>query len=156
MYLRRKIDESLASWKADSSRKPLIVKGPRQVGKTESILHFARANYGNVIEINFLLDKKFIGIAERGYTADDIIESISLVDPSLEFVSGDTLIFFDEIQEVDGWAKACKTLRLDNDNSLFITGSNSRLLSREYTTEFSGRYIALRVRPFVYKEILEY
>lgn len=50
---------------------------------------------------------------------------------------------------------ACKTLRL-RDNSLFITGSNSKLLSQEYTTEFSGRYISLRVQPFIYREITEY
>ena len=64
-------------------------------------------------------------------------------------------LFFDEIQEVEGWASACKTLRL-RDNSLFITGSNSKLLSQEYTTEFSGRYISLRVQPFIYREITEY
>ena len=123
MYLRRKIDESLVSWKADSSRKPLIVKGPRQVGKTESILHFARANYGNVIEINFLLDKKFIGIAERGYTADDIIESISLVDPSLEFVPGDTLIFFDEIQEYPDITTSLKSFCQDGRYDVICSGS---------------------------------
>ena len=48
-----------------------------------------------------------------------------------------------------------KTLRLHN-NSVFITGSNSKLLSKEYTDAFSGRYVSFRVRPFVYKEILEY
>ena len=68
---------------------------------------------------------------------------------------GKCYIFLDEIQELDGWQYACKTLRL-YDNSLFITGSNSKLLSREFTKEFSGRYVSFRVRPFVYKEILEY
>jgi len=56
---------------------------------------------------------------------------------------------------VDGWQDACKTLRLF-DNSLFFTGSNSKLLSREFTKELSGRYVAFRIRPFVYKEIMEY
>ena len=55
------------------------------------------------------------------------------------------------MQEIDNWQKACKTLRLHN-NSVFISGSNSKILSRE----FSGRYVSFRVRPFVYKEILEY
>ena len=64
-------------------------------------------------------------------------------------------IFFDEIHEVKNWNSACKTLRLGQ-NSLFITGSNSKILSKEYTKEFSGRYISLRVQPFVYSELKEY
>lgn len=69
--------------------------------------------------------------------------------------NGKCYIFLDEIQTLDGWQDACKTLRLD-DNSVFITGSNSKLLSKEFTKELSGRYVSFRVRPFVYKEILEY
>ena len=69
--------------------------------------------------------------------------------------SGTCYLFFDEIQTLDGWQDACKTLRL-YDCSLFITGSNSKLLSREFTKELSGRYVAFRIRPFVYKEIAEY
>lgn len=53
-YLRRKIDGFLAEWKATSSYKPLIVKGPWQVGKTESVRRFAQSNYENVIYINFV------------------------------------------------------------------------------------------------------
>lgn len=64
-------------------------------------------------------------------------------------------MFFDEIQEVKDWQLACKTLRLDN-NSVFITGSNSKLLSSEFTKEFSGRYVSFQIRPFVYKEIIQY
>ena len=66
-----------------------------------------------------------------------------------------TYIFLDEIQMLDNWQEACKTLRLYN-NSIFITGSNSKLLSKEFTKELSGRYVAFKIRPFVYKEILEY
>ena len=56
--LRRKIDDKLITWKENPNRKPLIVKGARQIGKTESIRHFARKNYKNVIEINFVLQKQ--------------------------------------------------------------------------------------------------
>ena len=58
MYYRRKIDEYLNNWKNDPTHKPLIVKGARQIGKTESILRFAKANYENVVYINFALEKK--------------------------------------------------------------------------------------------------
>ena len=64
-------------------------------------------------------------------------------------------VFLDEIQRVDGWAGACRTLRIRN-CSVFISGSNSRLLSREFTKELSGRYVSFRIRPFVYRELAEY
>ncbi len=64
-------------------------------------------------------------------------------------------IFLDEVQNVEGWHEACRTLRRHN-CSVFITGSNSKLLSREFTKELSGRYVSFRVRPFVYREAKEY
>ena len=68
---------------------------------------------------------------------------------------GESCLFLDEVQNVDGWHEACRTLRLYG-YSVFITGSNSRLLSREFTKELSGRYVSFRVRPFVYREAKEY
>ncbi len=64
-------------------------------------------------------------------------------------------VFLDEVQNVEGWNEAARTLRLYN-TSIFITGSNSKLLSREFTKELSGRYVSFRVRPFVYREAKEY
>lgn len=80
MYLKRKVDEFLCDWKSDPDRKPLIIKGSRQVGKTESIKHFAEKNYESVIEINFVRDEKYKGIISDGYEAADIIKNISLID----------------------------------------------------------------------------
>ena len=64
-------------------------------------------------------------------------------------------IFLDEIQNVTAWNEAVRTLRLYN-TSVFITGSNSKLLSREFTKELSGRYVSFRIKPFVYREAKEY
>jgi len=64
-------------------------------------------------------------------------------------------VFLDEVRRVEGWAGACRTLRLRN-CSVFVSGSNSKLLSREFTKELSGRYVSFRVRPFVYRELSEY
>ena len=97
MYYRRKIDDYLKSWKEDSNHKPLIVKGARQIGKTESILHFAKENYENVIYINFALEKKFMKILSEGYNVSSVIKNISLAEPSIEFISDKTVILFDEI-----------------------------------------------------------
>lgn len=86
--------------------------------------------------------------------------NVTNAEQLLEYVDshkkeGKCYLFFDEIQTLDGWQEACKTLRL-YDYSLFITGSNSKLLSGEFVKELSGRYVAFKVRPFVYKEIVEY
>ena len=94
--LKRKIDKYLTDWKKSPKRKPLIVKGARQVGKTESIRAFGNANYESVIEINFVLQKKFRAIFDDGYEVETIITNISLLEPSWQFIPQKTLIFFDE------------------------------------------------------------
>ena len=76
MYMPRKIDKFLADWKSEQNRKPLIVKGSRQVGKTESIRHFAADNYDSFIEINFVEEPKYTMITSDGYKTDDIIKNI--------------------------------------------------------------------------------
>ena len=86
MYYRRKIDDYLINWKTNPTRKPLIIKGARQIGKTESIMHFARNNYENVIYINLALDKKYMQILADGYDVESVIKNISLVNPSLKFI----------------------------------------------------------------------
>lgn len=80
-YLKREIDEYLISWKNDSDRLPLIIGGARQIGKTESIEHFAYENYKSVVIINFVEEPKYMAIAADGYSADDIIKDISRIDP---------------------------------------------------------------------------
>ena len=67
MYLQRKIDVYLKEWKQDEHRKPLIVKGARQIGKTESIRKFAEENYKHVVEINFVEEPKYKMITSDGY-----------------------------------------------------------------------------------------
>ena len=123
MYLKRKVDDFLAAWKADENRKPLIIKGSRQVGKTESILHFASANYESIIEINFVRDEKYKGIIADGYEAADIIKNISLLDPSKKFIPGKTLIFFDEITEFPEIATSLKFFCLDRRFDVICSGS---------------------------------
>ncbi|MBQ9210550.1 MAG: ATP-binding protein [Clostridia bacterium] len=123
MYLKRKVDDFLAAWKAEESRKPLIIKGSRQVGKTESILHFASAHYESVIEINFVRDEKYKGIISDGYESGDIIKNISLLDPSKKFIPGKTLIFFDEITEFPEIATSLKFFSLDGRFDVICSGS---------------------------------
>ena len=126
-----------------------IITGIRRCGKSvilEQIMQEIGKKTDNIIYLNF---------EDRRISANITDENslISYVESHRK--NGKCYLFFDEVQTLDGWQNACKTLRL-YDYSLFITGSNSKLLSGEFTKELSGRYVAFRVRPFVYKEITEY
>ena len=123
LYLKRKIDDYLAAWKANPDRNPLIVKGPRQVGKTESIRRFGNRNYKSVIYINFVEEPKYKMITAGGYKAEDIIKNISRMDPSKRFIEGKTLIFFDELQEFPDIAAALKFFKLDGRFDVICSGS---------------------------------
>lgn len=124
IYLKRKIDDFLLKWKADNDRKPLIVKGCRQIGKTESIRHFAKvAGYDSFIEINFVKEAKYKKIIVDGYTASAIIKNISLLDPSKRFIDGKTLIFFDEITEFPDIATSLKFFKEDGRFDVICSGS---------------------------------
>lgn len=123
MYLKRKIDTYLTEWKSDPQRKPLIVKGCRQIGKTESILHFADANYESTVEINFVRDEKYKKIIVDGYDVDSIVKNISRIDPSKKFIPQKTLVFFDEITEFPEIATALKFFRIDGRFDVICSGS---------------------------------
>jgi predicted AAA+ superfamily ATPase len=122
-YLRRKFDDWLGLWKKDPNRKPLLVKGARQVGKTESIRHFANANYENVIEVNFVFQPEFKQITADGYKADNVIKRMSALNPLLRFIPGKTLLFFDEIQEFPDIATSFKDFKADGRYDVISSGS---------------------------------
>ena len=121
--LKRKIDKYLLEWKNSPDKKPLIVKGARQIGKTESIRNFAKNNYKSVIEINFVLQKQYKDIFDDGFEVDSIIKNISLRNPNLEFIPGDTLIFFDELQDCINCATSLKSFNQDGRYDVICSGS---------------------------------
>ena len=126
-----------------------IIVGIRRSGKSiilEQIMNDIKRTTDNIIYLNFEDE----AITTNIYNAETLIKYVN--DNRKE---GKCYIFLDEIQLIDNWNNAVKSLRLHN-NSVFITGSNSKLLSKEYTDAFSGRYVSFRIYPFVYKEILEY
>jgi hypothetical protein len=123
IYLSRKADKVLMEWKANPNRKPLIVKGARQVGKTESIRRFGYNNYKNVIYINFVEEPKYKTITSDGYKTDNIIANISRIDPSIHFTQHDTLIIFDELQDFPEIATALKFFDIDSRFDVICSGS---------------------------------
>lgn len=122
MYLKRKLDDFLLEWKKSADRKPLIIKGARQIGKTESVKHFS-SNYENFININFVLEKKYKSICEDGYTVNDIIRNISRIDSEKRFIPGKTLILFDEIQDYPEIATSLKSFCIDGRFDVICSGS---------------------------------
>ena len=70
--------------------------------------------------------------------------------------SGKTYLIFDELQAVDRWEKAIESFRLDFDVDIYITGSNAYLLSTEFSTLLSGRYVEIRMLPLSFKEFLTF
>ena len=126
-----------------------IITGIRRCGKTvilSQIMSEIKKATDNVIYLNFEKTSDFV-------KASNSIDLVNYINKNRK--DGKCYIFLDEIQEVKDWQVAVKDLRLDN-NSLFITGSNSKLLSSEITTMLSGRFVSFRIRPFVYSEIEEY
>lgn len=122
-YLRRKIDTYLDNWFSNENKKPLIIKGARQIGKTESIRIFAKKHYANVIEINFIESPKFKTILEDGYSTDEIVKNITRIEPDFTFIPGKTLIFFDEMQAYPNIATSLKFFSQDGRFDVICSGS---------------------------------
>ena len=136
--LRRKIDAYLIAWKNNPDRKPLIVKGARQIGKTRSIEWFASQNYKNVVQINFVEQKKYRDIFNDGFEVDVILKNISLLNPDIEFVSGDTLFFFDELQACPNCATSLKFFKQDGRFDVICSGSLMGINYREIESNSVG------------------
>lgn len=122
-YLTRKADSFLIEWKNNPDRYPLIIKGARQVGKTETIRKFAKENYKSLVEINFITEPMYKAIIEEGFSADSIVKLISRIDPSKHFEQNNTLIFFDEIQDFPEIATALKFFKEDGKYDVICSGS---------------------------------
>ena len=126
-----------------------VITGVRRCGKSvilETIINEIKKKTDNIIYLNYEKTSDFS-------KASDVTELVKYVNDNRK--DGKCYCFFDEIQEIDNWQVAIKDLRLDN-CSVFVTGSNSKLLSSEFLTLLSGRFVSFRIRPFVYKEINEY
>lgn len=152
--LRRKIDTFLQEWKSNPDRLPLIVKGARQTGKTEAIEHFARRNYTNVIEINFILQKEYRDIFDDGFDVNTILQNITLKDPYLELEPGKTIIFFDELQACINAATSLKAFKLDGRYDVICSGSLMGINYQEIESNSVGYKEDFTMYPLDFEEFL--
>lgn len=96
MYLHRIIDEDLLQWKTTPNRKPLILRGARQVGKTSSVKKLA-THFTYFVEINFDENAMFSSIFDKNLSVFEVCEQLSVLT-NTPIVAGQTLLFLDEIQ----------------------------------------------------------
>ena len=152
--LRRKIDQYLIDWKNSKDKMPLIVKGARQIGKTDAIENFAKNNYKSIIEINFALQKQYRDIFDDGYEVDTILRKISLRNTSFEFIPGETLIFFDEMQACIDCATSLKSFNQDKRFDVICSGSLMGINYNQIESNSVGNKIDYNMYSMDFEEFL--
>ena len=153
-YLSRKVDGSFAEWRKNPSRLPILLNGARQVGKTESVRHFAHGAYANFIEVNFVRQPEYKGILNDGYSADAVIKRMSLINPALRFTPENTLLFFDEIQEFPDIATTLKFFHEDGRFDVVLSGSLLGMHYKRISSIAVGYKKDLVMRSFDFEEFL--
>ena len=136
--LKRKIDDYLVEWKNNSDKLPLIVKGARQIGKTDAIENFAKNNYKYFVEINFSLQPEYKSIFYNGFNVDNIIHNISMINNDFQFISGETLIFFDELQDCINCATSLKSFNIDKRFDVICSSSMMGINYKEIESNSVG------------------
>ncbi len=122
--LKRKIEQKLLDWKNTTTRKPLIIKGCRQCGKTYSVLDFANSNYKYVVYLNFFENPDYASVFAGSLEIDNIVMMLSaLMGSAAIFSPGETVLILDEIQECPEARTALKFFRIDGRYDVIGTGS---------------------------------
>ena len=121
--LQRKIERTLIKWKNTPNHKPLIIKGCRQCGKTFSVNAFAKEYYTHVVYLNFFEHPDYKLAFEGSKQIDSIVMNLTALLPNSRFVSGQTCIILDEIQECSAARTALKFFKIDGRYDAIATGS---------------------------------
>lgn len=121
-YMKRQIDNKLKAWRQSTNKKPLIIKGARQVGKTYSIREFAKQNYNNLVEINFEREQEYLELFEKTKNPKEILEYLQLSFLDVSFDSN-TLLFLDEIQASTQALTTLKFLAEEFPTDIICSGS---------------------------------
>ena len=130
-----------------------IVTGIRRCGKS-SLLDL----FHHYLLENGVPDSRIVHMNMESLRYRDLNNYLSFYDYVSKQIAkgGKTYLIFDELQTVKHWEKAIESFRLDYDVDIYITGSNAYLLSTEFSTLLSGRYVEIRVLPLSFKEFLDF
>ena len=121
--LKRKIESVLSEWKNSKLKKPLVIKGIRQCGKTYIVRKFAKENYESVVYMNFILEPDKKTAFTGNIDVETIILNLSALIPNSRFINGKTCIILDEIQECREARTALKSFQMDGRFDVIATGS---------------------------------
>jgi hypothetical protein len=121
----------------------IILTGIRRCGKSTLLYQLIAKKYPKAFYLNFDDNRLY------GFDNSDLLRLDELINES-----GSRILFFDEIQEIDGWERYVRQ-KLDENFKVVITGSNASLLSRELGTKLTGRHINMELFPFSYSEFLK-
>lgn len=153
MYIPRKVDGDLDQWRAESRHKPLLIRGARQVGKTQTIREFGK-KFEHFIEINFEETPRLKALFAEDLSPAGICENIAAIYKT-PIIPGSTLLFFDEIQ---GCQEAIAALRFFHEQmpGLHVIGAGSLLefALAEMPTFGVGRIRSLFMYPLSFAEFL--
>lgn len=131
-----------------------VLVGIRRSGKTILLSQIKALIQNNGIPAENLIDINFESMMHNELKQADKL--YAHIMEKVKRISGRIYLFFDEIQEVDKWENAVTSFLVDIDCDIYITGSNSNLLSGELATYLSGRYVQFKVYPFSLTEAKEY
>lgn len=130
-----------------------VLTGIRRSGKSSLLELLKRKLVANGEEDSQFLTINFEDLTYQSLSISEIYENIkTFCDKNPQ----DSYIFLDEVQEITGWEKLVNSLRVTTEADIYITGSNSNLLSGELATHLAGRYIEISVYPLSFKEISEW
>lgn len=153
--MKRKIIDFLLKWKESEYRKPLILQGARQVGKTYSVLNFGKKHYKNTVYLNFENNRELVNIFNRDLEPERIMRELSVMTGESIFKE-DTLIFFDEIQACERALTSLKYFN-ENANEYHIIAAGSLLGVHVNRSEYSfpvGKVDLKTLYPLDFEEFL--
>lgn len=130
-----------------------ILTGIRRCGKSVMLTLIQ-----DELALQGVINEQFISInfEDIEYAPLCFYESLhKYISDKIKNIKGKTYLFFDEIQEVDGWEKCINSLRVKFDCDIYVTGSNAKLLSSEFATYLAGRYVEFVIYPFSFSEFSE-
>lgn len=153
--MKRFAIETLVKWKKSSRRKPMIIEGARQVGKTWLVKEFAATHYKNIAYINFEEQVFLRNLFSTDYDTDRIINAISAAT-HVNIIPGETLVFFDEIQEAQNGLTALKYFNENaNEQHVIAAGSLLGIELHKHSSFPVGKVQFMTLHPMSFFEFLD-
>lgn len=151
--LKRKIYDELLKWKNSEHKKPLVIKGLRQVGKTYIVKQFAKENYENVIYLDFRKNHELRAVFDHSFIINDLISQITANIPNTNAIPYKTLLIFDEVQDCPNARSSLKYFYEDGRYDIICTGS---LLGIKGYSQKSDKAIPVGYEETLYMKPLDF